>query len=99
MRLLRLKQCLRQCPVSRVMRKRYAEPRPAWRTALVKIMSNLRALHGVVLALISLTLANAAAAQEIRVTLLGTGTPIVNFSRFGMSTLVEAGSQKLLFDA
>ena len=65
----------------------------------MKIMSNLRALHGVVLALISLTLANAAAAQEIRVTLLGTGTPIVNFSRFGMSTLVEAGSQKLLFDA
>src|ERR1041385_1113882 len=40
-----------------------------------------------------------AVAQEIKVTLLGTGTPIVNINRFGMSTLVEAGSQKLLFDA
>jgi ribonuclease Z len=39
------------------------------------------------------------AAQDIRVTLLGTGTPIVNINRFGMSTLVEAGGQKLLFDA
>jgi len=38
-------------------------------------------------------------AQEIKVTLLGTGTPIVNINRFGMSTLVEAGSQKFLFDA
>src|SRR5262252_2603965 len=43
--------------------------------------------------------AGAAAAQVIKVTLLGTGTPIVNFNRFGMSTLVEAGNQKLLFDA
>src|ERR1043166_538048 len=40
-----------------------------------------------------------AVAQEIKVTLLGTGTPIVNINRFGMSTLVEAGSQKFLFDA
>jgi ribonuclease Z len=40
-----------------------------------------------------------ATAQAIKVTLLGTGTPIVNLNRFGMSTLVEAGSQKLLFDA
>ncbi|MDP3492178.1 MAG: MBL fold metallo-hydrolase [Hyphomonadaceae bacterium] len=39
-----------------------------------------------------------AAAQEIRVTLLGTGTPILNVNRFGMSTLVEANGQKLLFD-
>src|SRR5262245_54098216 len=45
-------------------------------------------------------LANTAAtAQAIKVTLLGTGTPIVNLNRFGMSTLVEAGKQKLLFDA
>src|SRR5262250_137227 len=41
----------------------------------------------------------AANAQEIKVTLLGTGTPILNINRFGMSTLVEAGGQKLLFDA
>jgi hypothetical protein len=33
------------------------------------------------------------------VTLLGTGTPILNFNRFGMSTLVQAGTQKFLFDA
>ncbi|VVD99744.1 Ribonuclease Z [Pandoraea eparura] len=38
-------------------------------------------------------------AQEIRVTLLGTGTPILNINRFGISMLVEAGNQKLLFDA
>ncbi|HET7097884.1 MAG TPA: MBL fold metallo-hydrolase, partial [Casimicrobiaceae bacterium] len=38
-------------------------------------------------------------AQEIKVTLIGTGTPILNIDRFGVSTLVEAGSQKLLFDA
>jgi ribonuclease Z len=49
--------------------------------------------------IISALAAGAAAAQEIKVTLLGTGTPIVNINRFGMSTLVEAGSQKFLFDA
>jgi ribonuclease Z len=63
-------------------------------------MLNHRALHLAALTLISCVLANTAALpQEIKVTLLGTGTPIVNFNRFGMSTLVEAGSQKLLFDA
>jgi len=35
----------------------------------------------------------------MKVTLLGTGTPILNINRFGMSTLVEAGGQKLVFDA
>src|SRR5215467_7953363 len=64
------------------------------------MMSKFRAARMTAMALVSWTLANTvAAAQEIRVTLLGTGTPIVNFNRFGMSTLVEAGSQKLLFDA
>jgi len=33
------------------------------------------------------------------VTLLGTGTPIPSADRFGPSTLVEAGDQKLLIDA
>jgi len=33
-----------------------------------------------------------------RVTLLGTGTPIPSAERFGPSTLVEAGGQRLLFD-
>ncbi len=41
----------------------------------------------------------AAPAQPIKVTLLGTGTPNPHPERFGPSTLVEAGSQKLLFDA
>jgi ribonuclease Z len=35
----------------------------------------------------------------MKVTLLGTGTPVLNIHRFGMSTLVEAGGQTLLFDA
>ncbi len=36
---------------------------------------------------------------DFRVTLLGTGTPIPRPDRFGPSTLVEAGEQKLLVDA
>lgn len=35
----------------------------------------------------------------IKVTLLGTGTPLPLMERFGASTLVEAGSNVLLFDA
>jgi ribonuclease Z len=35
----------------------------------------------------------------MRVTLLGTGTPNPHPERFGPATLVEAGSQRLLFDA
>lgn len=37
--------------------------------------------------------------DDLRVTLLGTGTPIPVPDRFGPSALVEAGDQKLLFDA
>ncbi len=37
--------------------------------------------------------------QEIRVTLLGTGTPSPRMDRFGPSTLVEAGDKTYLFDA
>ena len=36
--------------------------------------------------------------RSIHVTLLGTGSPIPRLDRFGPSTLVEAGSEKLLFD-
>jgi ribonuclease Z len=35
---------------------------------------------------------------DIRVTLLGTGTPVPIIDRFGPSTLIEAGSEKLVFD-
>ena len=38
-------------------------------------------------------------APAIKVTLLGTGTPLPIMERFGASILVEAGSQTLLFDA
>ncbi len=37
-------------------------------------------------------------AQSLRVTLLGTGTPNPHPERFGPATLVEADSQRLLFD-
>jgi ribonuclease Z len=36
---------------------------------------------------------------DFKVTLLGTGTPIPSPDRFGPSTLIEAGDQKLLIDA
>lgn len=41
----------------------------------------------------------AAQAQELRVTLLGTGSPSAVMTRFGPSTLVEAGGHKFVFDA
>ncbi len=44
--------------------------------------------------------ANAKAAQsQFRVTLIGSGNPIPAADRFGPATLIEAGDQKLLFDA
>lgn len=36
---------------------------------------------------------------DFKVTLLGTGSPILSMDRFGYSTLVEVGGEKLLFDA
>jgi ribonuclease Z len=52
------------------------------------------------IALASIALAPAdTRAQEIKVTLLGTGNPVPAMNRFGPSTLVEAGGQKFLFDA
>jgi ribonuclease Z len=42
---------------------------------------------------------SAAAEEVFRVTLLGTGNPIPAPDRFGPATLVEAGEEKLLFDA
>src|SRR5689334_12651317 len=43
-------------------------------------------------------LALPAAAQQFKVTLLGTGSPEPRMDRFGPSILVEAGDTKLLFD-
>lgn len=42
--------------------------------------------------------ANTFAADEFRVTLLGTGDPIPRLDRFGPATLVEVAGQHLLFD-
>jgi ribonuclease Z len=50
-------------------------------------------------ALFAAAVVSAPAQGQIRVTLLGTGCPPPVMSRFGPSTLVEAGDQKLLFDA
>lgn len=36
---------------------------------------------------------------NFKVTLLGTGSPILSTSRSGPATLVEVGDEKLLFDA
>ena len=47
----------------------------------------------------SIVAAGAARAQDIKVTLLGTGTPAPVMNRFGPSILVEAGGRKFLFDA
>jgi ribonuclease Z len=46
-----------------------------------------------------LTAADARAQSDFKVTLLGTASPSPRPTRFGPSTLVEAGDQKLLFDA
>ena len=48
-----------------------------------------------VISLLSFTQARS---DQLRVTLLGTGTPVPSVTRFGFSTLVEAGDQRLLFD-
>ena len=40
-----------------------------------------------------------AAQSDFRLTLIGSGNPIPDADRFGPATLVEAGDQKLLFDA
>ena len=48
--------------------------------------------------LLCAALAVAASGQNLRVTLLGTGSPQPRIDRFGPSILVEAGEKKLLFD-
>lgn len=57
----------------------------------------MRLLFIVVAAL--LAAARSVPGQEIRVTLLGTGSPVASVDRWGPSILVEAGPEKLVFDA
>ena len=65
-------------------------------------MSMRRILIGLLVCVVALageTRRAPASEPLMTVTLLGTGTPILNINRFGMSTLVQAGTQKFLFDA
>jgi ribonuclease Z len=57
----------------------------AWRTCSISLI-------------LSTALAVAASGQNLRVTLLGTGSPQPRMDRFGPCILVEAGKKKLLFD-
>ena len=65
----------------------------------MKPSARTRRLARAVGALMLLAVASVAAAQDFRVSLLGTGSPNPAADRFGMSTLVEAGPERLLFDA
>ncbi|HZQ95992.1 MAG TPA: MBL fold metallo-hydrolase [Candidatus Sulfotelmatobacter sp.] len=51
-----------------------------------------------ILWILSTAVAVAASGQNLRVTLLGTGSPQPRMDRFGPGILVEAGDKKLLFD-
>ena len=57
----------------------------------------MRYLLAILLALAAI--GEAQAQSDFKVTLLGTASPSPRPNRFGPSTLVEAGDQKLLFDA
>jgi ribonuclease Z len=79
------------------------------RLALVKVGVNKAQLHDYKLAMrhllllwayaiLPFALPGAGYAQNFRVTLLGTGNPRPGIERFGASTLVEVGNEKLLVD-
>jgi ribonuclease Z len=63
-----------------------------------KHLGNLVSTFTIFLLVGSITTAHAQTQPDIRVTLLGTGTPVPIVERFGPSTLIEAGSEKLVFD-
>ncbi len=60
---------------------------------------NYPALTTIALLLLGLPGLATSQSDSIRVTLLGTGAPLPDPARCGAATLIEAGSQKLLFDA
>lgn len=62
-------------------------------------MRRSRHAAGIWIALAACALAPAPYAQDIKVTLLGTGCPPALMNRFGPSTLVEAGGRGFLVDA
>ena len=62
----------------------------------------MRRLIAALAVLVFLSVASAAtkaAQSDLRVILIGTGIPVPDADRSGPATLVEAGEQKLLFDA
>jgi ribonuclease Z len=65
----------------------------------MKLAIDKRSIWAVALFLVtSIVLVGSTSAQELKVTLLGTGAPQPRIDRFGPSILVEAGKQKLVFD-
>jgi ribonuclease Z len=76
----------------------------AWRTPAQgpgchRLWSIGAALRAAALGLLVVLTTASARAQEITVTLLGTGAPLPSMERFGPSILVQAGTQMLIFDA
>jgi ribonuclease Z len=63
------------------------------------MLRRLIAITALAAGFISPFLPDTAFAQDIKVTLLGTGSPPAVMNRFGPSILVEAGGRKFLFDA
>lgn len=61
-------------------------------------MSILRNFGGAIAALLMIATSSQAPAAEMKVTLLGTGTPTPRLSSFSAATLIEAADQRLLFD-
>jgi len=60
---------------------------------------SMRSLMGLVLAIACAAMGSLpAAAAEMKVTLLGSGTPTPRLSSFSASTLIEAGPERLIFD-
>jgi hypothetical protein len=62
---------------------------------LANVTASKRALWEITLLLLA---SGSAVAQNLKVTLLGTGSPPPRMDRFGPCILVEAGTQRLLFD-
>src|SRR5262245_13738331 len=62
------------------------------------LVAGTGALSAIPVLLAGTVATQAQTSPEMRVTLLGTGTPGPIADRFGPSTLIEAGSEKLVFD-
>jgi ribonuclease Z len=62
------------------------------------LVAGAAALSIILVLLAGTMMTQAQTSPEMRVTLLGTGTPGPIADRFGPSTLIEAGSEKLVFD-